>query len=53
MPVIDFLERNALRHPDEVALVELNPTQADTHRKTWKEYDLIEANRFQPYRRVR
>lgn len=51
MPVIDFLERNALRHPDEVALVELNPTQADTHRKTWKEYDLIEANRFQPYRR--
>ena len=51
MPVIDFLERNAHRHPDEVALVELNPTMADPHRKTWKEYDLIESGRFQPYRR--
>lgn len=51
MPVIDFLERNAHRHPDEVALVELNPTQQDTHRKTWKEYDLIESQRFVPYRR--
>jgi len=51
MPVIELLERNAQTHPDEVALVELNPTQQDTLRKTWKEYDLIEANRFEPYRR--
>ena len=51
MPVIDFLERNAKEYTDEVALIELNPEQADTRRITWKEYDLIEPSRFQPYRR--
>ena len=51
MPVIDFLERNAREYADEVALIELNPQQADTRRITWKEYDLIEPARFQPYRR--
>ena len=51
MPVIDFLERNAKEYADEVALIELNPEQADTRRITWKEYDLIEPSRFQPYRR--
>ncbi|MCF0115779.1 MAG: acyl--CoA ligase [Erysipelotrichaceae bacterium] len=51
MPVMDLLERNARKYPDEVALVELNPGQADTRRMSWKEYDLIQSNRFTPYRR--
>ena len=51
MPVMDFLERNAKLYPDEVALIELNPAEADNRRTTWKESELIEPNRFQPYRR--
>ncbi len=51
MPVMDYLERNARKYPDEVALVELNPAEADSRRSSWKEYGLIEANRFEPYRR--
>ncbi|MCH5341312.1 MAG: acyl--CoA ligase [Acetatifactor sp.] len=51
MPVTEYLERNAKLYPDEVALVELNPEQKDTRRTTWKEYELVEPDRFQPYRR--
>ncbi|MCR5107648.1 MAG: acyl--CoA ligase [Lachnospiraceae bacterium] len=51
MPVMDLLERNAKLYGDEVALIELNPEENDTRRSTWKEYDLIESNRFEPYRR--
>lgn len=49
--VIDYLERNAREYGDEVALVELNPEEADTRRISWKEYELIEPSRFEPYRR--
>ncbi|MCR4740131.1 MAG: acyl--CoA ligase [Lachnospiraceae bacterium] len=51
MPVTELLERNARLYGDEVALIELNPEENDTRRTTWKEYDLIESNRFEPYRR--
>ena len=51
MPVIEYLERNAKLYPDEIALVELNPEEKDNRRITWKEYELVEADRFQPYRR--
>ena len=51
MPVMEYLERNARLYPDEVALVELNPEEEDTRRTTWKEYDLIQPTRFEPYRR--
>ncbi|MCR4717408.1 MAG: acyl--CoA ligase [Lachnospiraceae bacterium] len=51
MPVTDFLERNCKLYGDEVALVELNPTVEDNRRTTWKEYDLVQATEFQPYRR--
>lgn len=51
MTVIDYLERNAREYGDEVALVELNPEEADTRRISWKEYELIEPSRFEPYRR--
>ena len=51
MPVTDFLERNAKLYPNEVALVELNPDEKDTRRTSWKEYELIQPSRFEPYRR--
>ena len=51
MPVTNYLERNAKLYPDEVALVELNPEEKETRRTTWKEYELVEPDRFQPYRR--
>ncbi len=51
MPVMEYLERNARLYPNEIALVELNPDEKDTRRTTWKEYELIESNRFAPYRR--
>ena len=51
MPVTEFLDRNAKLYPEEVALVELNPEEKDTRRTTWKEYELIQPDRFEPYRR--
>ncbi len=51
MVVTELLERNAKLYGNEVALVELNPEQKDTRRTTWKESELIEPSRFQPYRR--
>ncbi len=51
MPVIELLERNARLYPNEVALVELNPEEKETRRMSWKEFSLIESNRFAPYRR--
>ena len=51
MPVMEYLERNAELYGDEVALVELNPAEPDSRRTSWKEYNLIESNRFMPYRR--
>lgn len=51
MPVTDFLENNAKKYPDDIALVELNPDENDTRRTTWKEYELIQPSRFEPYRR--
>lgn len=51
MPVMEYLERNARLYPDEIALVELNPEEKDTRRASWKEFELIEPERFTPYRR--
>lgn len=51
MPVTNYLERNARLYPDEIALVELNPEEKDTRKTTWKERELVEPDRFQPYRR--
>ena len=51
MPVTEFLIRNAKLYPNEVALVELNPEEKETRRYTWKEYELIEPTRVEPYRR--
>ena len=51
MPITELLERNAKEHGDEVALVELNPMIKDMRRMTWKEYDLIQSEPNEPYRR--
>ncbi len=51
MPVMDYLERNAKLYGDEVALIELNPEEKETRRTTWKEFELIEPDRFEPFRR--
>ncbi|MCD8118047.1 MAG: acyl--CoA ligase [Lachnospiraceae bacterium] len=51
MPVTDLLERNHKLYGDEVALVERNPSMADTRKITWKEYDLVQQTSHVPYRR--
>ena len=51
MPITEFLERNARQFPNDVCLVEMNPEIKEDRRVTWKEYELIEPSRFQPYRR--
>ena len=48
---MEYLERNAQKCPDEVALVELNPEERDRRRMTWKEFDLIQPDVNKPYRR--
>ena len=51
MPITDLLERNHKLYGDEVALVELNPSLKDTKRTSWREYSLVQATSFEPYRR--
>lgn len=51
VPVTDFLRRNAARYGDEIALVEINPDIQERPHVTWRDYDLIESPRTQPYRR--
>lgn len=51
MPITEILERNCKLYGDEICLVELNPEIRETHRKTWKEFNLIEPSTYEPYRR--
>ena len=51
MPITNLLTRNAKEHGDDVALVELNPALKDMRRMTWKEYDLMQPEPDEPYRR--
>ena len=44
MVITNLLENNANKYPNEVALVEINPTVLEQSRVTWKEYSLIETN---------
>ena len=50
MVITEVLNQNVRLYGDDVALVEINPEQSETHR-TWKEYELIEAQGSRPYRR--
>ena len=51
MPITDFLERNAKLYPDDVSLVEINPSSQPDHTVTWREYNLIESSSTEKYRR--
>ena len=51
MPVTDFLRRNAVAAPDEVALVEVNPAIKERSYVTWRDYHLIESAATESYRR--
>lgn len=51
MPITEILEDNARKYGDEIALVEINPEIQEVRRVTWKEYELIEGNHEEAYRR--
>lgn len=42
MTIVDILEGNAARCPDDVALVEVNPAEKETRRLTWRDFELVE-----------
>ncbi|MDD6807114.1 MAG: class I adenylate-forming enzyme family protein [Oscillospiraceae bacterium] len=46
-----YLERNADKCPEEVALVEINPSFEPKSRITWREYSLMEPEPGQQFRR--
>lgn len=52
MVITDFLERNARLYGDEVALVEINPSEARDSASTWRDLSLLgETSADTPYRR--
>ena len=52
MVITDFLEKNARLAGDEVALVEINPSEERDNAVTWRDFSLIENTRPDlPYRR--
>ena len=51
MPITELLERNAKEFADDVALVEINPEIQEKKRVTWREYELIQPDLRQQYRR--
>ncbi len=51
MPITEFLERNARLWGEEVALVELSPSEERDQGKTWRDFQLIEIASDAPYRR--
>ena len=44
MPITDILERNRKLYGSDIALVEINPEVHERRRRTWRDYELIEAN---------
>ncbi len=51
MVITDLLERNARLYGQEVALVEVNPSEERDSAVTWREASLIESANDAPYRR--
>ena len=52
MTIVHLLERNAREWPDDSALIEINPDQAETRRVTWHDFELVEPSaRARYYRR--
>ncbi len=48
--ITQILDDNAAMYGDEVALVEINPQELETHHTTWKEYSLIESSPIEAFR---
>ena len=51
MVITELLTRNAQFYGDEVALVEINPSDKHDNAITWRDYELIESNPAERYRR--
>ncbi len=51
MPITDILEQNCRLYGNDVCLVEINPEQKDSRRRTWREYDLMQPTEAPYYRR--
>lgn len=51
MLIYDYLEKNADEFPDDIALVEINPSFELHSRITWRDYSLIEPQAGEPFRR--
>lgn len=51
MTIVHLLERNAKEFPDDVSLVEINPSEPETRKLTWHEYDLVEPSACHRYYR--
>lgn len=52
MTIIDLLERNSTQFESDTALVEINPDQPETRKRTWNEYELVEPTaKVSHYRR--
>ncbi len=51
MPITEVLTKNATLYPDEVALVEINPSFEPESRITWREYSLMQPQPGEPFRR--
>lgn len=52
MTIVHLLEDNAHKYANDIALVEINPDQPETRRRTWHEFELVEpTHRVDYYRR--
>ena len=51
MPITNLLEECSKQYGDEICLVEINPEVKEKRRVTWKEYELMEPNPLNHYRR--
>ncbi len=51
MTIVHLLEENAKKYANDVALVEINPDQAETRKLTWHEFELVQPTNKRHYRR--
>lgn len=51
MPITDYLERNSRLYPNDICLVEINPSKQPERHVTWREFNLIETAESDKYRR--
>ena len=51
MPITEILEENCKKYGNDICLVEINPEIQEARHVSWKEYELIESNPSNFYRR--